>query len=551
MFHTRVPWRVLVGVLAVTLCACTGATSSPSSAPPDAAPVKPKVNRLVMATTPPSNESSNPRTIGGTDPFQLRPIFENLIEMDARIGLKYVPGLATEWSFEDNETAIRFKLRKGVPFHFNYGEFTARDIVYTFDSYTGKDDSATQALIWKRMIKKIDVVNDYEVVFHFNPTATLIRMFSSGQAELVMRSKAAAEKEGDPTDLTKGLPGTGPYQFKERAPGAYFRVDRAPYQHWRATPDFPEFEFRWIKEPSTRAAALMAGEVHVTDLPQELQAAPVRGGMKVVRAQVPGLRAWVQFKCCYVDPQTGKYPMFPDAPLHNVKVREALNRAVDREELARAFLPKSEPLYLNHMNPQWPGWDESWEKRFKGAYGYDPARARALLAEAGFTANNHMKLTVILSPNTYIASALDISEALGEQWRRVGIDVTLAPFDGATLAAQGRAYRLDNHVGFQALSFDSIRAIQVNNTNVTPPGTGWFDPKLLSMFNTLIVQMDPKKQEPLLRELGEYGYSNYWDIPLFWVPLEVVINPTIVADWVYPGQVNGAWSHFENMKAAR
>ncbi len=540
---------------AVLMAGCAGPQPAAAPAPASSGPsgqtqTQPKVSRVVVALKVPPNEASNPRLIAGFDPFQLRPSFESLLDLDASTG-KFIPDLATGWKVEENSTAIRLTLRKGVPFHFNYGEFTAKDVQYTYDSLVSKDDSHRQVGTWRAIVKQLEVVNDYEVVLRINPNINFMRMISNGQAELAIRSKAAADKEGDPVDLRKGLPGTGPYQFKERVQGAYFRMDRVPYQHWRSQPDFPEFEFRWINEPSTRLAALLANEVHVTDIPQELQPSAEKSGMQVIAGRVKGPRVVGQFYCCWLDPQTGKLPMYPESPLASIKVRQALNKAIDRDELAKAFVPKSQPLYIDHFDASWPAWTESWKGRFNDMYGFDLNKARALLAEAGYTATNPMKLNVLAQRLTYIPNGPDVAEAMATQWRKAGIDVTLMSLDDAQEAQLSRAYKFDNHIRLQSYSFDSGRAIQVFNTPTTPPGGGYFDQEILAAWKKLSVELAPEKQEPLLKEIGERGYTQFWDIPLWWVPLELTVNPTIVAGYQFPGVLNGGWSHFENIKAVR
>src|SRR5207253_683256 len=142
-------------------------------------------------------------------------------------------------------------------FHKGYGQFTAKDVVFSWQDLTKPDSLQVEAPYWKRVVKEIQTVNDYEVVYHLDPDANFIHGISEAEGGMEIRSKAHYDAKGAPTMQTEPMAGTGPYQFKERSQGEFVRFERVPYDHWRVKPDFPEFEFRWIKEPSTRLAALL------------------------------------------------------------------------------------------------------------------------------------------------------------------------------------------------------------------------------------------------------------------------------------------------------
>ncbi len=101
------------------------------------------------------------------------------------------------------------------------------------------------------------------------------------------------------------------------------------------------------------------------------------------------------------DPATLSGLMFPDSPLLDVKVRKALQKAINLDELNKAFFGgKGQPMVQTHMHPNSPGWNPEWVSKFADEYGYDPAAARALLAEAGYSASKPLQtnLHLIESP---------------------------------------------------------------------------------------------------------------------------------------------------------
>ena len=224
--------------------------------------VQPRASRVVMALPGPAEESNQTRHLNQPQVWQLRPMYEYLLGMEPQSG-KMVPQLATEWTLEPNGLAFRFKLRKGVQFHGGWGEFTAKDVVYTWKDFTQEDSVHGQAPQFRKGVRDIEIINDYEVIIHLTePDGNFLHALGEAEGGMEIISKAHFDGKGVPTMQTEPYAGTGPYRFKERAQGSFIRFERVPFQHWRAIPDFPEFEFRFLKESSTRLAALLTGEVH-------------------------------------------------------------------------------------------------------------------------------------------------------------------------------------------------------------------------------------------------------------------------------------------------
>ena len=119
--------------------AAVSPTAAPATSDPVMAePVEPKVKRVIMAVTPPSSEFSAPRMGGQPQAFQVRPIYEYLIGIDAETG-GFVPELATEWNLEPDGLSFRFKLREGVKWQRDFGEFTAEDVLFTHEQFILED----------------------------------------------------------------------------------------------------------------------------------------------------------------------------------------------------------------------------------------------------------------------------------------------------------------------------------------------------------------------------------------------------------------------------
>ncbi len=551
-------WLV-AGLLAVVFAAtaCTGPspTAGGPGTPPGpeaAAEVKPKVDRLLIAMPSPSREGNNPNTeLEPLSVFQLRPMLEWLVGYSSKG--EFEPMLATEWTVEPDGRSWRFKLRKGVPFHNNLGEFTAADVLYSYQQITREDSLHPHAPIHRAV--KLEVVNDYEVVFSMaRPNAEYLHQLSRETGSLAIVSSADAKALGSPTKLdARPLASTGAYQFKARDQGRAISFARVPYKHYRITPDFPELEMRWMQEASTRLAALLTGEIHITQLPQDLTPQAEARNMKTIRGPVTQQRTWLAFYGVNIkDPKDpAKGYVNPDSPFMDLRVRKALNHAIDREALNKAFFAgKAEPMYIDKMPRAKPYFNPDWEKNFQQEYGYDPAKARTLLQDAGYGPNNPLKIRIRLENLSDYGGSEDVEEAVAGFWRKVGVDPTMVRIQNTEFTNVNNVFGYKDLVTVSASSSFDVQAWRVYNSSAPPRGPLelWdVDPMILTLLETL----DEKKQYQMLRDIGDKSYPLHMNMPLFWLPAELLINPTIVAAWPYPGSVSRVFSHFDAIKAAR
>src|SRR5918992_6087307 len=131
---------------------------------------EPKVQRLIFVSAG-FNESNRFWTISRPQHLQFDPFLETLLDLDPKTG-EYIPRLAEKWQPGPDLKEWTFILRKGVPFHFGYGEFTAKDVVHTRPLMRRQEAIATFAGFW-RGVEEIKVIDDYQVVFRMkNPSST-------------------------------------------------------------------------------------------------------------------------------------------------------------------------------------------------------------------------------------------------------------------------------------------------------------------------------------------------------------------------------------------
>ena len=542
-----------LALISFLVMACTGggADRAPATggAPTSGGPQEPKMRRLVISVAEPGTESNSPRILTQTVTWQLRPMYEHLIGIDPATG-RFVPQLATEWSLEPDGKSYRFKLRKGVQFHGGRGEMTAKDVVHTWEDAKKDDATDIKSVVQRNFVESVEAVNDYEVVFRMTaPRVDFLPIASEVQGGIQVMSKAHFDAAGEPTLQSAPIAGTGPYQFRERAQGSYIRFDRVSFPHWRVTPDFPEFEYRFQNESSSRLAGLLAGETQITNLPSDLLPQATAQGFKLIKGRVRALRTFGSFQCCFINSQTAEYPVFANSPLMDPRVRRALNKAINRDELNRAFFAnKGETLYLSHHDPIREGWDPTWQSRFPEEYGYDQARARALLAEGG---QPNLRTTFIVRPLPMYSGAEDVAEAIAGYWRAVGVDVQLQTIDAAEISAGQRNLRYDNHVLLTGTSAEQFVGFNVYNSSTAGLYLGAQHPDIQSIVRQISVELTEDRRADLYKQGGNRMYDLHLDIPLFWLPAEAVADPKVIADWEFPGSISGTWTHPEGVKAVK
>ncbi len=528
---------------------------APTSAPAaTAVPVvgPPKVNRLRIGIAPFSQESNVRRIVGQTNAVQFDILDEHLIGLDETNG-QQIPELAKEWSLESGP-AYRFKLQEGVQFHGDWGEMTADDVVFTVEEYMKEDAIGGVRAPLVRALNRFEIVNDHEVVFHMNLfDADFLNIFARQQPIAGITSKKHAESlGGDPTFAQEPLAATGPYQFSERSQTEFIRYERVPYDHWSKQGDFPEIEITYMGEASTRLAALLTDEIHITNIPDDQLTIAINEGMRVIQGTATLRRAFFRLQCCYVDPETKAYPMHPDSPMQDIRVRQALNKAVNRDELNEAlFAGKGEVMILNNFHPTLvAGWDPSWATRFDDAYGYDPAAATALLAVAGYNSGNPLETNVHVFKDASLPGADDIAESVAAYFGDIGVKVNLITDDSATRRAKSRNQSYTNHLSISDTSAAQFTGLSVYATN-TSFSRGSTTPEADAKFLEVRAASTEADQDRLLRELGNIIYDSFTDFPLFYLPAEVVVNPEFVDEWVWPGFLSGFWSHLWTVKGTR
>jgi len=487
------------------------------------------VNRLAVAA---------PFELESNDPYAVRPAeiavqgipYEGLSEENPEY--TFEPQLAESWTTDDLKTWT-FKLRKGVPFHFGHGEFTSKDVRFTMEQQTREGSLVTEKAKIAGWLDTLETPDDYTVVIH-SETIDPVLCCDQGLDRATWGMFVSKDYVGlaGPPALQAKMVGTGPYQFLERKPGESIVLEKVPYGHYRVDPAFPEIEIFNISEASTRLALMLSGDIHLTLLPSDQNASAIAGGMEVVDAVSPSVLVTGMFGGLFL-PDDEAFD--PDNPFTNVKVREALNRAVDRDTIKQTIIGgRGMDMAVALWGDEKSGVTDQLKARFDDAYGYDPARAKALLAEAGYA--NGFDTKVALVPRIQLPGVVDVGETIGNYWKDIGVNVTFEEAEWSTYI--GKIVTKKNVNEFTVLAADRDQPIALYRLIYYSGGcchiydSAFLDEK----YEALGTTGDFAGREALFTEAYTHLFDNYATLPLWWIQSQFVINPTVIAEYRTSGQ---------------
>jgi ABC-type transport system substrate-binding protein len=530
-----------------------------------AAPPKAKLERLIIAVAPLGWDTnfSWMQTLSGQ--LDKRPALEYLVGIDRNTGA-YIPELAEKWEMASDGKTWTVMLRKGVKFHENWGEFTARDVRHAVFLITQPEAVASSTAFWRNMMgitktdtveevtrkvaQGVEIVDDYQVVFHLKQVVPELLDNLSALYDLPMESKARWDSGGKELYNQKVV-GTGPFEFVERKVGAHVLYKRVE-NHWRKTPEYRELEFRWVPEGVTRLASLMAGEVHISDVDRALQKDAIARGMKLSTSKLPAMQHQWHFGGTYfATPEK----LDPKVPFVKQEVRQAMNLAVNRPAIAQNLLGgKVQPHRVMGFHPQlstaiWPGiWNLDWDKRFEERFGYDPAKAKALLAQAGYPQGFEFTLYLYTLPG--LPEIIDIGQAMALDFQAIGLKPKLVETEFPRVREQ---YRTKSIHGALFPSRHAAQALEISrNVHKSKDSTGyWYEhPVIDEHLAALATVVDMAERARLLREIGDHKIKEFAEIPLFWLYADAAVNPRYIAEYTFPGIITGYFTHLEYVKLA-
>lgn len=405
---------------------------------------------------------------------------------------EYEGQLATKWSWVD-PTTLEMELRQGVKFH-NGEEFDADDVVYTLNFVSKPENKVvTQTNVsWIASAEKLD---KFKVRIKLKQPFPAAIEYLSGP--VVIHPNEYYAKVG-PQGMNTAAVGTGPYKVVEHVIGKSVRLARNPdyfKDSPKSQPKIERIDIRFVPDRQTQMAGVMAGEVDFImnvppDQAEQMKALPhveVKSGetMRIV---------FLNFNTL---------PDGPSAPLRDIRVRQAIQHAIDRPTMVKQLVGEGARVLNVICYPSQFGCSDEKAKKFA----YDPARAKALLAEAGFPNGFEIDLLAYRERNQ--------SEAMINYLRAVGIKANLRFMQYAAMREQSRANKAP-------LLHQTWGSFSVNDTSASTPvyfGGGPDDinkdPEVIALLKTGDGSVDPAVRKKAYAEALAMISEKALGVPLY------------------------------------
>jgi peptide/nickel transport system substrate-binding protein len=403
------------------------------------------------------------------------------------------PHLATAWSYPDEKT-LRFKVRQGVKFHTG-DVMTTEDVAFTYNLLLDpKTDSRhTPAL---QAIGEVKAVDAETVDFVLkNPDATLLGRLSI----LPVIPKKYFESIGGVDPYGQKPVGTGPFKFVEWVKGQRVVMEANP-DYFLGPPKLKTIVYRQISEDNTRITELLTGNADlVNNVPPSL-APKIKGDAKTELQTVRGLRN------VYLKINTKK------APFTELKVRQALNHAIDVKLIVETVLGgNAVPTPGGYEGPGVWGYYKDVDKE---RYPYDPAKAKALLAEAGVTPGT----INILSAKGRLLNDAEVVQAIAGMLQNIGFTPQVQLLDFTVVNDEwNRKYREELDLHLWSNANNTADADYNYSTNFYTKNTGlyWGTPEMDAMILKARATLDPASREAQYQEIGKTLLDEAVAVPLY------------------------------------
>ena len=354
-------------------------------------------------------------------------IYDNIVDFE-RGGTQVVPGLAEKWDISADGTVYTFHLRKNAKFHSNKNfkptrNVNADDIVFMFErqwkeenpyfKVTSPNHSYFTDMGMPKLLKSVEKVDDYTVKITINqPEAPFLSNLAMQWAGVQSKEYADAMlKAGTPEKVDQDPIGSGPFSLVQYQKDAIVRFKAFP-EYWGGKAKIDDLVFAITPDASVRWAKLQKGECHVMPYPNPADIEAIRKDSNVTLMEQAGLNIGM---LAY---NTTK------KPFDDVRVRKALNMAIDKKALVKAIYLDSGVPATNPIPPSM--W--SYNKSVKDDE-YNPEAAKKLLAEAGYPNGLETDLWAMPVQRPYNPNGKRMAELMQADLAKVGVKAEIKSYE--------------------------------------------------------------------------------------------------------------------------
>ncbi len=389
----------LLGVMALlvsaALCACGGGKSTEASEPvKDSSEAAPTTGGSAVVGVTHDLVSLDPHQ--STDARTRSVVFnlyEGLVKPDSEGNL--VPAVASDYKISDDATVYTFTLRDGVKFH-DGSTVTAEDVKYSIERYAEIQGESSAF----SMFDHVEIPDDRTIQVYLK----------EGYSEFLSELTLAVIPESN-ENPEKNPIGTGPFKYVSYTPGQSLKVEKFAEYRQEGLPHLDSVEFKITADSDTAFMELQAGTIDILDYLTSAQQKAAGDGCEILQGNMNMVQ--------------GMFLNHEYEPLSDLKVRQALCYAVNKEEINGFLFDGKSHLIGSHMIP---GLARYYEPQAESLYPYDPEKAKSLLTEAGYPDGFDLEITATTASTQY----LDAAQIIADQLSRVGIRATIKQVEWST-----------------------------------------------------------------------------------------------------------------------
>jgi peptide/nickel transport system substrate-binding protein len=510
-------------VLSLLLTACSSGSKEKASSEKGSNSSPKKGGTLIYARGADSISLDPINVTDGESTRVTRNIFETLFEFDN--DLKLQPKLAESYKLADDGLTWTITLKKGIKFQ-DGTDFNADAVVFNFERWMDpanpyhKGDFPYYPFLYggfkgdpNHKIEYVKAVDESTVEFKLvEKTAPFISYLAIPMFGIA--SPEAIKKFGD--KFYEHPVGTGPFVFDSWTRNDKVVLKANKNYYVKGQPYLDELIFRVIPDNSSRLTALQSGEVDMIDGLNPDDATTIESNDKLKLVKRPS------FNIGYMVLNTQK------PPFDNVKVRKAINMAVDKQAIVDAFYNGYAEVAKNPFPPVLWGYNNKIED-----YKFDVKAAKKLLAEAGFPNGFKTELWTMNNPRPYMPQPLKVAEAIQENLKAIGIDAEIKTYEWATyLQKSGNGEHPMGLYGWTGVMADPDNFLfpNLSSTNTKKPASNrsfYVNEEFTNLIQQARVTFDQKERVKLYEKAQEIFHE---DAP--WVTLAHTTPPIALADYV-------------------
>ena len=387
-----------------------------------------------------SPEGFNPQffTTGTTLDASSVPMMNRLVEFDLGT-TNIIPALAESWTTTPDGLTYTFKLRKGVRFHSSdkfkpSRDFNADDVLFSYNRQAdanhpfhkvtpGQTFAYFEDMGMGNIVDKLEKIDEHTVRFTLkHPEAPFLANMAMDfasifSAEYADRMRAA----GTPDVIDREPIGTGPFQFGSYQKDAVIRY-KAFDAYWGGRPKIDNLVYAITPDASVRYAKLKTGECHVMAFPKPADLALMKSDPNITVLTKEGLNVG------YISMNVER------KPFDNKFVRQALNMSVDKASILNSVFQGAGRSAKNPIPPTlW-----SYNDKIRD-YPHDVAKAKALLAKAGFSQGFEVELWYLPVTRPYNPDGKRMAEVIQADWAKIGVKAKLVTFEWGEYRKRSKA----------------------------------------------------------------------------------------------------------------